>query len=59
MRDYTSVEQLVVLANLETLNAEFIKQKIEPDQRLYKLNCIAIEQLEVLLKYSIGKINEK
>ena len=52
IRDYATVEQLVVLANIETLNAEFIKQKILPEDRLQRLNIIAIEQLKLLLKYS-------
>ncbi len=59
IRDYASVEQLVVLANLESLNAEFIKQKIEPQDRLERLNTIAIEQLELLLGYKKELINEK
>jgi len=52
IRDYSSAEQLVVLANLESLNAEFIKQSLEPKVRLEKLNKIAIEQLQVLLNYT-------
>ncbi len=56
MRDYATVEQLVVLANLESLNAEFIKQKIPPITRLKRLNEIAIEQLELLLKYNKTKV---
>ena len=56
MRDYATVEQLVVLANLESLNAEFIKQKIPPVERLKRLNEIAIEQLELLLKYTKTKV---
>jgi len=59
IRDYTSVEQLVVLANLESLNAEFIKDGLEPQERLKRLNKIAIEQLRLLLKYSQGKLNAK
>ncbi len=51
MRDYTTVEQLVVLANLESLNAEFIKQRLSPTDRLAKLNAIAIEQMQLLLGY--------
>ena len=51
MRDYANVEQLVVLANLESLNAEFIKQKLEPKVRLKKLNKIAIEQMELLINH--------
>jgi len=52
LRDYVSVEQLVVLANLENLNAEFIKQNLEAEDRLKRLNKIAIEQLELLLNNS-------
>ena len=51
MRDYATVEQLVVLANLESLNAEFIKQGFSPEDRLERLNAIAIEQMGLLLGY--------
>jgi len=55
---YASAEQLVVLANLENLNAQFIKQNIPFEDRLIKLNEVAIEQLQLLLKYTtkIGKL---
>ena len=58
MRDYSTAEQLVVLANLENLNAQFIKQSISFEERLLKLNEVAIEQLQLLLKYTVkvGKI---
>ena len=49
IRDYSDVTQLVVLANLETLNAEFIRQKISQPERLVKLNEIAIIQMRSLL----------
>lgn len=49
IRDYSDVTQLVVLANLETLNAEFIRQKISQPDRLIKLNEIAIIQMQSLL----------
>ena len=52
MRDYATAEQLVVLANLENLNAEYIKQKLDFKDRLIKLNKIAIEQLKLLLNYT-------
>lgn len=52
MRDYASTEQLVVLANLESLNAQFIKQNIPFEERLLQLNEVAIEQLQLLLKYT-------
>ena len=49
IRDYTDVSQLVCLANLETLNAEFIRQGFSAPQRLLKLNEIAIIQMRSLL----------
>jgi len=49
IRDHATVEQLVILANLETLNAEFIRQGLESLERLKKLNEIAIIQMRSLL----------
>lgn len=48
MRDHASAEQLLVLANLENLNAEFIKQGLKGDERLHRLNEIAIHQMNLL-----------
>ena len=48
MRDYADVYQLVCLANLETLNAEFIKMGIVQSDRVLKLNEIAISQMKSL-----------
>ena len=59
MRDYATAEQLVVLANLESHNAQFIKDEIKAEERLLKLNQIAIEQLQLLLNYSYKKIKDK
>ena len=49
VRDYANVAQLVCLANLENLNALFIKQGIEQPERLMQLNKIAISQMKILL----------
>ena len=49
IRDYADVSQLVCLANLETLNAEFIRQGISTSERLSKINEIAIIQMQSLL----------
>jgi hypothetical protein len=49
IRDYTDVSQLVCLANLETLNAEFIRQKLSAPERILRLNEIAIIQMRSLL----------
>jgi hypothetical protein len=50
MRDYSSIEQLVVLSNLESINAVFIQENKTQEERLLKLNKIAIEQMKSLLK---------
>lgn len=51
MRDDASIEQLLVLANLESLNAEFIHMGLPQSQRLQKLNAIAIRQLRSLTNH--------
>ncbi|MDR0305171.1 MAG: hypothetical protein LBH98_10480 [Chitinispirillales bacterium] len=53
MRDYASVEQLLVLANLESYNAILIEQKLPQNQRIVLLNKTAHKQLEILLKTKI------
>jgi hypothetical protein len=50
IRDYSLIEQLVCLSNLESLNAEFIRQGIDQSERLKKLNEIAIIQMRSLLR---------
>lgn len=48
IRDYANVSQLVCLANLETLNAHLIGQKITTSERLVLLNQTAIQQMRLL-----------
>lgn len=48
IRDYASVEQLLVLANIESINAEFIRMELPQGDRLKKLNDIARAQLKSL-----------
>jgi hypothetical protein len=58
MRDYADVSQLVCLAGLESLNAEFIRQGFEQKDRLQKLNEIAIIQMQSLIENkTIKKLN--
>ncbi len=60
IRDYSDVTQLVCLANLESLNAEFIRQGLLQSERLLKLNEIAIIQMRSLLgNSSIKKLDGK
>ncbi len=42
IRDYSTLEQLLVLANMESLNAEFIRMQLPISERLIKLNLTAI-----------------
>jgi hypothetical protein len=48
LRDYASIPQLLVLANMESYNAILIKQGIPQRERLLLLNKMAIEQLKVI-----------
>ena len=57
IRDAATVEQLVVLSNLESLNAAFIRQAISQPDRLKALNDLAIGQLRSLLGLNLeGKL---
>ena len=49
IRDSATIEQLVVLSNLESINAELIHQGIQKSERLKQLNRIAITQIKSLL----------
>jgi len=49
IRDYTDILQLVVLSNLEVLNANMIENKVCQKERLEKLNNTAKKQLEILV----------
>jgi len=49
IRDYTDILHLVVLSNLEILNASMIENNIEQKERLEKLNNTAKKQLQVLI----------
>ena len=49
IRDQATIEQLLVLANIESMNAEFIKMNLPQNERLIKLNQIAIGQLKAIV----------
>jgi hypothetical protein len=65
-RNSATLEQLVVLSNLESLNAVLIHQGLEQAARLMQLNTIAISQMKSLLgnrmvkqlAQSAGALNE-
>ena len=48
MRDHATLEQLLVLANLENMNAEFIHMGLAQGDRLKRHNAIAIRQMQTL-----------
>ena len=49
MRDGATLEQLVVLSNLESINAVLIQQGLPASDRLGQLNAIAITQMRSLI----------
>ena len=50
IRDYATIEQLLIIANMESYNAILIEQNIPQSERLRQLNSMAISQLRVLQK---------
>ena len=48
IRDYATINELICLANLESLNAVMIDEKIPQHDRLLKLNQTAIRQMTIL-----------
>jgi hypothetical protein len=49
IRDMATIEQLVVLSNMESINAVLIHQNLSQPERLKQLNGIAITQMKSLL----------
>ena len=59
IRDYATIEQLIVLSNLESVNSMLIAQNLEQKDRLEKLNNLAIAQMKSLVRNkSIKKLTE-
>jgi hypothetical protein len=59
MRDHASVEQLIILINIESLNADMIRDKISMGERLKKLRSVAYYQMQSLTRNkSIERIKE-
>ena len=48
MRDHAIIEPLLVLANIEGMNAEFIHMSLTQRERLKRLNQVAIRQMQAL-----------
>ena len=59
MRDFATVEQLIVLVNLESMNADMIRQGMSPTERLEKLRSVAYYQLKSLTSSNAaGKLKQ-
>jgi hypothetical protein len=54
MREYASFEHLLVLANIEGMNAELIHMGLPQSERLKRLNQISIRQMEILTSSSVA-----
>lgn len=59
IRDFATLEQLVVLSNLESINALLIQQSLAQSERLIQLNIVAITQMKSLVRSKeIKKLKE-
>ncbi len=50
IRDYATLEQLVVLSNMESINALLIERGLPQGERLLRLNQVAITQMKSLIE---------
>jgi hypothetical protein len=57
MRDHATIEQLLVLANIEAMNAEFIHMSLSQGERVQRLNQIAIRQMRTLTADSLRALS--
>ena len=55
VRDAATIEQLVVLSNMESINAVLIHQGLNQSERLRQLNQIAITQMKSLVSNAISR----
>ena len=53
IRDHATLQQPIILSNIESLNAVMIKQGVSRRDRLVELNRIAKEQMSCLLKWDV------
>jgi hypothetical protein len=54
IRDHATIEQLVVLSNMESINALLIHQGLSQGERLLQLNKVAITQMQSLVNHAAG-----
>mgnify|MGYP000852921073 FL=1 len=58
LRDNSTIEQLMIMNNLQILNADMLKSGISSEIRLKKLNEIVIEQQNILIKNNKKALQE-
>ena len=56
IRDYANINELICLSNMENLNAVFINENMPQNERLIKLNQIAIQQMKILQEVETRKL---
>ena len=56
IRDYSTINELICLSNMESINAVLINEEVPQSQRLIKLNAIAIQQMRVLTEVENRKL---
>ena len=56
IRDYTGINELICLSNMENINAVFINEGLQQQERLIKLNAIAIQQMKILAEVENRKL---
>ncbi len=56
MRDHATLEQLLILSNIENLNSELIRQNIPQEERLFQLNEVAVRQMGILLNQTGSRL---
>ena len=59
MRDYASIEQLLVLANMESYNSTLIEEGLSQQERIIKLNEMARNQIKVLQRNNVKILENK
>lgn len=52
IRDHATLQQLIILSNMESFNAELIKRGLNREDRLVELNRMAREQMQSLIDSS-------
>ena len=55
-RDYAGINELICLSNMENINAVFINEGLPQNERLLKLNAIAIQQMKILIEVEHRKL---